>query len=603
MNEMTVTKPAPETDISQLLQQQLTTAFAGPWANIADRPIDPEDWDKLLHQFQGRMTFGLSPTSLGLAFLDWAAHSANAPGHRFARFQHMTERFQHLMRLAYGLTSDPVIKPAAGDHRFADPAWTKWPYNLIHQQFLLIEDWWDRKTTGLSGVSKHSERVVHFTARQILDAWSPSNLPWLNPEVMNATMAASGSNLLWGANNWLSDSTAMVTGQPAEPARYVIGADLAATPGKVVVRNALMELIQFAPTTDRVRPEPILIVPAWIMKYYILDLSPHNSLIRYLVGQGHTVYVISWRNPGPEARDTGFDDYRTQGVMAALDTVSAINGPARIHACGYCLGGTLLAVAAAAMARDADSRLASVTLLAAQTDFTEAGELQLFINEDQVAFLTDVMSGQGYLDSQQMAGAFQLLHSNDLIWSRAIRNYLLGQHELPNDLMAWNQDGTRMPARMHAEYLHRLFLDNDLAEGRFPAGGHPVALEDIRLPCFVVATENDHLAPWRSVYKFHLMTDTDVTFVLTSGGHNAGIVSEPGHANRSYRIARSAADTLNIPAEDWAAQAERRSGSWWEAWNTWLGELSGGPPTEPPPLGNDLYPPLGDAPGTYVLKH
>ena len=341
MNEMAVTKPVPETEISQLFRQRLETAFAGAWANIADQPVDPEEWDRLLHQLQGRMTFGLSPTSLWLAFLDWAAHSANAPGHRFNQFQHMAERFQHLMRLAYGLTSDPAIKPALSDHRFADPAWTKWPYNLIHQQFLLFEDWWDRKTTGLPGVSKHSERIVHFTARQLLDAWSPSNLPWLNPEVMSATVAAGGSNLLWGANNWLSDWTATITGQPAEPARYAVGTDLAATRGKVVFRNALMELIQFAPTTEKVRPEPILIVPAWIMKYYILDLSPHNSLIRYLVGESHTVYVISWRNPGPEARDTGFDDYRIQGVMAALDAVSAINGPARIHGCGYCLGGTL----------------------------------------------------------------------------------------------------------------------------------------------------------------------------------------------------------------------------------------------------------------------
>jgi polyhydroxyalkanoate synthase subunit PhaC len=561
------------------------------------------DLDRYLHMIQGRMGFGLSPISPWLAFLDWAAHRVNAPGRSVSQALNAIDAVSRLSALALGRTTDPVVAPAPADHRFSDPAWQTWPYNVIQQQFLLTEQWWERETTALPGVSRSSERIVNFCARQMLDAWSPTNFPWLNPEVTAATWRSGGGNLIAGWQNFLADWLAVGRGRPVEPARFVIGQDLAATRGKVVARTALMELIQYAPTTPQVRAEPILIVPAWIMKYYILDLSPHNSLIRYLVDRGHTVFAISWRNPGPEMGETDFDAYRTEGVMAALDAIADINGPAPVNAVGYCLGGTLLSVTAAAMARDGDRRLGSVTLLAAQTDFTEAGELQLFITEDQVAFLADVMAEQGYLDSQQMAGAFQLLRSNDLIWSRAIRSYLLGEHEMPNDLMAWNQDGTRLPARMHAEYLQRLFLDNDLAEGRFPAGGRPVALEDIRLPCFVVGTEADHIAPWRSVYKFHLMTETDITFVLASGGHNAGIVSEPGHPHRHYRIRKSVKEAIYIPPEDWLDAAERRDGSWWEAWSDWLTALPSCGQVAPPATGSDSYPVLAEAPGDYVHQH
>jgi polyhydroxyalkanoate synthase len=554
------------------------------------------DGDGLWHAAQGRFTGGLSPSGLGLAFLDWAVHLANPP-HRRAQLVHSAGT--HWLRLLQASAGQDVIEPVPGDRRFEDERWKAYPFTVFRQAFLLAEDWWAEVAGPLPGVDQRHQRIVTFTTRQLVDMVSPTNHPLLNPEVLAATVASLGANFADGAVNCASDLSEALSGRPSGLGGYVVGRDLAATPGKVVYRNGLIELIQYAPTTPAVAREPVLIVPAWIMKYYILDLSPGNSLIRNLVAAGHTVFAISWRNPGPEMRDTSLDDYRSQGVMAALDAVVDICGAVPIHACGYCLGGTLLTIAAAAMARDGDERLKSVTLLCAQTDFSEAGELQLFITEDQLAFLSDVMQVKGTFDSRQMAGAFQLLRSNDLIWSRLVRSYLLGKREHPNDLMAWNADGTRMPARMQAEYLRLLFLDDALTEGRFLVGGKPVAVSDIRVPFFVVGTETDHVAPWRSVYRIHLHNDADVTFVLTSGGHNAGIVSEPGHPNRHFRIAERPAGGFYAGPDEWLETAERREGSWWPAWFAWL-DRQGRERTTPPPTGSDRYPALDDAPGRYV---
>jgi polyhydroxyalkanoate synthase len=319
--------------------------------------------------------------------------------------------------------------------------------------------------------------------------------------------------------------------------------------------------------------------------------------VKYLVDQGHTVFILSWKNPAPLDRDLSMGHYRRLGVMAALDAIGKIATGRKVHAAGYCLGGTLLAIAAAAMARDGDERLATISLLAAQVDFEEAGELTLFIDDSQVSLLEDMMSAQGYLDTRQMAGAFQLLRSNDLIWSKRVKEYLLGTRAPMTDLMAWNADATRMPYAMHSEYLRRLFLRNDLTAGRYEVDGRPVVLSDIRAPLFAVGTTRDHVAPWRSAYKVDLYTHVDTTFLLASGGHNAGIVSEPGHDGRSYQVATRGRDVPHVDAEAWLAQTPRREGSWWPEWQQWLAQRSG-TPAAPPPIGAAL----GEAPGEYVLQ-
>jgi polyhydroxyalkanoate synthase len=325
--------------------------------------------------------------------------------------------------------------------------------------------------------------------------------------------------------------------------------------------------------------------------------------VRYLTKQGFTVFMVSWRNPGPEDRDLGLDDYRILGVMSALEVVNAVVPQQKVHAVGYCLGGTLLSIAVAAMAREGDDRIRSMTLLAAQTDFADAGELMLFLDESQLAFLEDMMWEQGFLDGRQMAGAFQMLRSNDLIWSRMVRDYLMGERRPMNDLMAWNADATRLPYRMHSEYLRHLFLDNDLAEGRFVIDDMAVALSDIRVPIFAVGTVRDHVSPWRSTYKIHLQTDTEVTYLLTTGGHNAGIVSEPGHEGRSFQVMTKKSDDRYLDPETFVAEAPRKEGSWWPEWVAWLNARSGAPIAPPgvcaPSSG---FTPVAEAPGTYVLQ-
>ncbi len=563
--------------------------------------------DRAFHAALGKLTSGLSPAAIAGAYLDWAFHLALSPGKQLELATEAVRGALDNVRYSLGCSCnggrDPCTCALPHDTRFRAPDWRAMPYNAWAHSFLSVERWWDRATTGVRGVSEHHEDLVSFGIRQLLDTVAPSNFIATNPVVIERTRREHARNLLRGFMNFIEDTARNAAGEPpAGTEHYRVGKTVATAPGKVVHRTRIAEVIQYVPTTGEVRPEPVVIIPAWIMKYYILDLSPENSLVKFLVGQGYTVFMVSWRNPGKQDRDTTLDDYRTEGALAAIQAATAITGADKVHAVGYCLGGTLLAITAAAMARDGDDRLKSVSLFAAQTDFTDAGELTLFIDNSQLAFLEDMMWQNGFLESKQMSGVFQVLRSNDLIWSRLVHDYLMGERSNGIDIMAWNADSTRMPYRMHSHYLRSLYLDNDLAEGRFKVADRPISVHDIRAPMFALGTEQDHVAPWRSVFKLHLHADTEITFALTNGGHNAGILSEPAHRNRHYRLATKQADDRYEDPDTWLASHPPRDGSWWTAWKDWLDQRSG-VPVAPPPVGKAPagFPALADAPGTYVM--
>ncbi|HUJ37099.1 MAG TPA: alpha/beta fold hydrolase [Hyphomicrobium sp.] len=594
----------------------LRTGFGDATARVPSPDADDNDpslvfadvVDRTINYAVSRLTLGLSPAAVAEAYFDWLVHLAAAPG---KQSQLWHKAFRKWMRFGRYIASCAIsggkgeccIEPLPHDKRFAGEAWNSWPYNAMQQAFLLQQQWWHNATTGVRGVTEKHERQVEFVTRQLLDIFSPSNFIPTNPEVLQKTQTELGGNLVRGFWNFIEDSERAANGRkPVGMDEFKVGETLATTPGKVIFRNQLIELIQYEPATDRVRAEPVLIVPAWIMKYYILDLSPGSSLVEYLTKQGFTVFIISWKNPTSEDRGLGFEDYRTLGVGAALKAVRTVVPEAKVHGVGYCLGGTLLATAAAALAREEDDTFKTLTFLAAQVDFEEPGELGLFIDESQVSFLEDMMWEQGYLDAQQMAGVFQLLRSNDLIWSRAVHDYLMGERQPMLDLSAWNADSTRMPYRMHSDYLRQLFLNNDLAEGRYKVDDRPVALTDIRAPVFAVSTESDHVAPWRSVYKLCLLLDTDVTFLLTNGGHNVGIVSPPAKNGRHHRVSTKLARDVYVDPDTWRRRTAVEPGSWWPAWTSWLREHSG-PFVSAVPVGGRKgeLAPLADAPGSYVL--
>lgn len=616
--ELPVVSPLPEAVPAAAVPTDFPESHPGkairsPAYGFPYLPFGGEIIDRLVHAWQGRFTLSISPSAVTLAFADWAMHLGNAPGKQAVLVDKAVRKMVRLMVYAGAAAIDrdtpPCIEPLPGDHRFAHPDWQLFPYTLYAQSFLLAQQWVHNATTGIPGLSQANARIVPFVARQLLDVAAPSNTPFTNPEILRTVIETGGMNFVYGMANWTEDALRMMTGRrPKGLDAFQVGHDVAVTPGSVVFRNELIELIQYAPSSASVHAEPVLIVPAWIMKYYILDLSPENSLARYLVGRGFTVFIISWRNPGPELRDCGLDDYRRLGVMAALDAVGAIcgteKGPPPIHACGYCLGGTLLTIAAAAMARDGDRRLKTLTLLAAQTDFTEAGELMLFINESQVAYLEDIMWEAGYLDTTQMSGAFQMLRSNDLIWSQVVQEYLRGRRPEVTDLMAWNADGTRLPYRMHSEYMHQLLLGNDLSEGRYRVDGRPVVLSDIRAPIFAVGTRRDHVAPWRSVYKINLQSDTTTVFLLTDGGHNAGIVAGPDRQDRQYRMSERGPDDHYVDPDLWLESTPACTGSWWRPWADWLDRQSDAKAVSARPVGSEDrgFGPLCPAPGHYVLE-
>jgi polyhydroxyalkanoate synthase len=568
------------------------------------------DFDREFRAQVAQMTAGLAPTAFTTAWADWAMHLALSPAKRQELRQHAmvraTDTWAFALRALAGAPVSPFEGLAANaDRRFDGPAWKQFPFNVYARAYQNNLALMNEAVHDVGGVTDYHTQLMEFAVRMLLDATSPSNYLASNPELLALTQSEQGQNLVRGVKHVIEDVGRTLKGSaPAGTEEFEVGKTVAVTPGKVVFRNELIELIQYEPATKTAYAEPLLIVPAWIMKYYILDLSPRNSMVKYLVEQGHTVFMMSWKNPDEKDRDIGMDDYLEQGFRAALDAVTAIVPKQRVHAVGYCIGGTLLAISAAALARDKDERLASITMFAAQTDFSEPGELAFFINPSQLATLEATMHRKGVLESRQMSGAFALLRAQDMLWQPMINQYLKGRRDPMIDLMAWNADGTRMPWRMHSEYLYRLYLDNELATNRLPVGGKLIRLSDINVPMFVVGTESDHVAPWKSVYKVdNLVRSDDLTFLLTSGGHNAGIVCGPVHPKRHYRVRTRRLADPHLAPEDWMEAATKHEGSWWPAWQRWLVAHSGAK-GKPPAVGASRkgYRVIENAPGQYVRQ-
>jgi polyhydroxyalkanoate synthase len=577
--------------------------------NIKPAPTT-QDFDREFRAQVAQMTAGLAPTAFTTAWGDWAMHLAISPAKQNELLQRATEHandtWEFALRALAGAPVSPVESLAGSpDRRFEAEPWTQFPFNVYARAYQNSHALMNEAVNDVGGVTDYHTQLLGFAVRMLLDATSPSNFLASNPELLALTQAEQGQNLVRGFKHMVEDiGRTLKGGAPAGTEEFEVGKNVAVTPGKVVFRNELIEVLQYEPTTKEVCAEPILIVPAWIMKYYILDLSPRNSMVKYLVDQGHTVFTISWKNPDESDRNLGMDDYIEKGFRAALDVVNTIVPKRKVHAVGYCIGGTLLMIGAAALARDKDDRLASITTFAAQTDFSEPGELAFFINPSQLAMLEATMHRKGVLESRQMGGAFAMLRSQDMLWQPIVNNYLKGQRERMIDLMAWNADGTRMPWRMHSEYLYRLFLDNELATNRFPVGGKLVRLSDIGVPMFVVGTEADHVAPWKSVYKVdNLVRSDDLTFLLTAGGHNAGIVCGPVHPKRHYRVRTRRLADPHLAPEDWMEAATKHDGSWWPAWHRWLAAHSSAM-GKPPAMGapSKGYRVIEDAPGQYVRQ-
>ncbi|MGE0190062.1 MAG: PHA/PHB synthase family protein [Steroidobacteraceae bacterium] len=575
-------------------------------ADAAPTGTTAEQMNRDLQAQLATITGGLAPEPFIQAWWDWYLGLSQAPETQAQITQDAWAKAMDTWQFAAQAASGSSAAAVTDDRRFAHEGWNQWPFNVYARGHKNWESWFQSSLSSVPGIDAGSAQRVEFVGRQVMDSVSPTNYLHTNPELLEQTRAESGQNLVRGYKHWVEDVQSALSGnKPSASDEFVVGRDIATTPGKVVLRNDLIELIQYSPQTPNVHAEPILITPPWIMKYYILDLSPGKSLVQYLVEQGHTVFLMSWKNPTEIDRNLGIDDYLNLGFMEALDAVSAIVPERKIHMVGYCIGGTLSFIGTSLLAQRGDQRIGSLSLFASLCDFSEPGELSLFIDPKQLAMLDAMMAKKGFLDSKEMGAAFQLLRSYDLMWTPLVNNYVRGKRDKLNDLMAWNADGTRMPCRMHSEYLSKLYLENQLANNQFEIGGELVNLSAITVPMLVVGTETDHVTPWRSVYKARQHTRSeDYTFLLTSGGHNAGIVSGPSNPKRRYRSLHFSDAQSSMPADEWFKGTAPQPGSWWPVWQQWLAARSSGEKVSPPAMGNgdQGYWPTVDAPGEYVMQ-
>ncbi|HYA06498.1 MAG TPA: class I poly(R)-hydroxyalkanoic acid synthase [Xanthobacteraceae bacterium] len=502
-------------------------------------------------------------------------------------------------RLA-GEPTAPVVTPAQTDKRFTDPDWTQNQFfDFLKQAYLLAARWADKLVADAADLDPHTRQKAEFYIRQIVNALSPTNFVLTNPELLRETLSSNADNLVRGMRMLAEDIESgggHLKIRQSDSSMFEVGRNLATTPGKVIFQNELMQLIQYAPSTETVLKRPLLIVPPWINKYYVLDLTPDKSFIKWCVDQGLTVFCISWVNPDARLAQKSFEDYVRQGPLAALDAIKQATGEDQVHAIGYCVGGTLLAVTLAAMAARGDERIVSATLFAAQVDFTYAGDLKVFVDEAQVAALEQRMAERGYLDSKSMAVVFNLLRSNDLLWPYVINNYLKGKAPFPFDLLYWNSDATRMPAANHSFYLRNCYLDNKLSKGKMMLGNTPINLKAIKVPIYNLATREDHIAPVKSVMFGSKLFGGKVKFVVAGSGHIAGVVNPPAKHKYQYWTGPK---PRNADIETWLAKAKENPGSWWPDWLLWLTRQS---PTEVPARipGAGALKTIEDAPGSYV---
>jgi polyhydroxyalkanoate synthase len=549
----------------------------------------------------------LSPFSLWEGMFKMATGSAAAIANAQRASIEASMRSLELMTASYArLWGDPTQEVVPSDDRFRDDAWREnLAFDLIKQAYLITAQWMVEMADGLKELDPEIHKRAVFYTQQVTDAMSPTNFAVTNPEVIQETIRTGGANLVKGMEKLTRDLQKGRITQVPEDA-FEVGVDLACTPGKVVYRNQLTEVIQYAPTTDQVRSVPILIIPPWINKYYVMDLSPSNSLYKYLVDAGFTLFTISWKNPDSSLRDLEWEDYMSLGPLEALRVVQSITGAERVNVVGYCLGGIMLQVTLAYLTALGDETVNTATYFATHQDFGDVGDIAVFISDPEVRFLDWLMSvSGGYLDGRNMAATFNMLRANDLLWHYVINNYLLGKEPPEFDLLYWNSDSTRVPQTVHMFLLRNFFLVNKLVE---PGG---IVLKDVKIdvgrittPTYTVATRSDHIVPWQGAFKMRDMVSGPVRLVLGESGHIAGIINHPAKNKRGYWIneAMAASDRQSpLDPEAWLEGATYHKGSWWVDWIPWL-EGQSGDLVSPPSVGNDAYPPLMDAPGTYVLE-
>jgi len=497
-----------------------------------------------------------------------------------------------------GLPAPAVAEAAKNDWRFKDEEWSKnFVFDYIKQSYLIAARNIQEAVAKVEGLPPESQKKVAFFTRQYVDALAPSNFLMTNPQVLRETLASGGQNLVRGLNNLLADlerGGGQLRISMTDETAFQLGRNVATSPGKVVFQTELMQLIQYQPATSQVYRRPLVIIPPWINKYYILDLRAKNSFIRWAVEQGHTVFVVSWVNPDAKLAQKGFDDYMTEGAMAAFDAVERITGERDVNVIGYCLGGTLLGATLGYLAANDDDRVKSATFFVSLLDFSQPGELGVFIDEQQVASLEKKMNERGYLEGSEMASTFNLLRANDLVWSFVVNNYLLGKDPFPFDLLYWNADSTRMPARMHSFYLRNMYIKNLMGvPGGITLKGTPIDLSKVKVPSYFISTVEDHIAPWKTTYKGAKYLGGDVRFVLGGSGHIAGIVNPP--SAKKYHFWTS--DSLPATADEWLASARQQPGSWWDDWQRWIDERNAGEKVPARIPANAIE----DAPGSYAM--